>query len=347
MIINCTEPPLAGLDYIRLSKTLSYLLRHGNDAAGLTADEEGWFCTTEVASATSRVIRRPVCADEIITTASRYGGGRFEVFGTRIRPASCTFARSGAAGPDILYHATTRPRVDAFVEQGQLVNPGGAPLQLARGEGHAWRVAHRHWEDPVVLYVDAARARRDGVHFERTRTGHFVTRAVPIRHVLNLREGFAEQASAGGFLVDWKTGAPRIALIRVCRRGGSTWEVAKGKIEPGEAPMQTAVREVREEMGLQAEVEVRGALGTIRYGFCTPDGSPRLKTIHLYVLEAMGDVATFDPATGEGIDAVKWFALEEALASLAHPSLRASIGRLLGALEERAEQLGLKMAVGG
>ncbi len=337
---------MAGLDFIRLSKTLSYLLRHGSDAVGLAADEEGWFQASSVAVATSRVIRRTVSEDEIMTTASRFGGGRFEVREGRLRLGTCGWSRSPTCGPDILYHASPRSRVEGFVESGQLVDPGGAPVQLARGEGHAWRVAHRQWEDPVVLYVDAARARRDGVLFERTRTGHFVTRSVPIRHVLNLREGFAEQASAGGFLVDWTTGVPRIALIRVCRRGGSTWEVAKGKIEPGEAPQQTAVREVCEEMGVRAPIEVRGELGTIRYGFCTPDGSPRLKTIYLYVLEASSEVGAFDPATGEGIDAVRWFALEEALASLAHPSLRASIGRLLGALEDRAAELGLKMAAG-
>lgn len=338
---------MAGLDFTRLSKTISYLLRHGSEAAGLAADEEGWFCAVEVAQATSRVIRRPVSDDEILLTASRYGGGRFEVQGGRLRPGNCGWARASGTGPDILYHATPRGRVEAFVEQGHLAIPGGAPVQLARGEGHAWRVAHRQWEDPVVLYVDAARARRDGVHFERTRAGHFIARSVPIRHVLNLREGFAEQASAGGFLVDWTTGAPRIALIRVCRRGGSTWEVAKGKIEPGEAPQQTAIREVCEEMGVRSPVAVRGELGTIRYGFCTPDGSPRLKTIYLYVLEAQAEVTSFDPASAEGIDAVRWFALEEALASLAHPSLRAAIGRLLGALEERAAELGVKMAVGG
>lgn len=337
---------MAGLDYTRLSRTLGYLLRHGSEAAGLTSDEEGWYCAREVADATGRVIRRAVTASEVLYTAARYGGGRFEVCGERVRPAASGYSRA-TAGPDILYHAAPRSRVDAFVEQGHIAIPGGAPVQLARGEGHAWRVAHRQWEDPVVLYVDAARARRDGVHFERTRAGHFVARSVPIRHVLNLREGFAEQASAGGFLVDWSTGAPRIALIRVCRRGGSTWEVAKGKIEPGEAPQETAIREVREEMGLHAPVQVRGELGTIRYGFCTPDGSPRLKTIYLYVLEATCDVSTFAPATGEGIDAVRWFALEEALASLAHPSLRASIGRLLGALEERAVELGVKFASAG
>jgi RNA:NAD 2'-phosphotransferase (TPT1/KptA family)/ADP-ribose pyrophosphatase YjhB (NUDIX family) len=339
---------LAGLDYIRLSKTVSYLLRHGASAAQLAPDAEGWFDLDAVAQATSRVIRRVVTVDEILVMAGRHGGGRFDLRPTSIRVSTGGWGRaSNPCGPDILYHATPRSRVGGFVTQGELVEPGGAPVQLARGEGHAWRVGHRQWEDPVVLYIDAARARRDGVQFERTRAGHYVTRRVPIRHVLNLREGFAEQASAGGFLVDWTTGAPRIALIRVCRRGGATWEVAKGKIEPGEAPREAAIREVSEEMGLRAPIQVRGELGTIRYGFCTPDGSPRLKTIYLYVLEATGDVSAFSPATGEGIDDVRWFDLEDALASLAHPSLRASIGRLLGALEERAAELGVKMATAG
>ncbi|MFZ5480386.1 MAG: NUDIX domain-containing protein [Myxococcota bacterium] len=333
------------LDLHRLCRTLFFLLRHGPGPAGLKADEEGWFPVDEVAGAAARAIRRPVCAGDVCEALSRHGLARFEVETTRVRLRAPGWGPARAApGPDILYHAIPRGRVHAVVARGSLTHPGGGAVQLSRAEDHAWRVAHRLWEDPVVLYVDAARARRDGIPFTRTRSGQYAAPSVPVRHVLNLREGFAEQASAGGFLVDWSTGSPRIALIRVCRRGGSTWEVAKGKIEAGEAPEHAAIREVREEMGVGAEMAVRGRLGTIRYGFCTPDGSPRLKTIYLYVLEALDPVGGFSPASREGIDDVRWFDLDEALASLGHPSLRGSIGRLLAALEERAAELGVKMA---
>jgi 8-oxo-dGTP pyrophosphatase MutT (NUDIX family) len=214
-------------------------------------------------------------------------------------------------------------------------------MQLSRVEGHAWRVGHRQWDDPVVLFVDAARARREGVSFERLRTGQYATEQVPVRHVLNLRDGFAEQASAGGFLVDWSLGAPRLALIRVVRRGGATWEVAKGKIEAGEPPHVAAMREVREEMGVRGPLEVSAVVGSIRYGFCTPDGAPRLKTIYLYVLEGREPELEFTPAVAEGIEEVRWFSLDEACAVLAHPSLRGSIGRLLEVLDARAAELGL------
>jgi 8-oxo-dGTP pyrophosphatase MutT (NUDIX family) len=162
-----------------------------------------------------------------------------------------------------------------------------------------------------------------------------------VRHVLNLRTGFAEQASAGGFLVEWSTGLPRIGLIRVVRRQGATWEVAKGKMEAGEAPHVAAVREVREEMGVDASLSVSRSLGTIRYGFATPEGAPRLKTIHLFLIEPASEVLDFRPSTREGIEAVRWFSVEDAVNAIAHPSLRSCIGRLLGALEDRAHELGL------
>jgi putative RNA 2'-phosphotransferase len=341
-----------GLDLLRLSRTLSFLLRHGAGGAGLEADGEGWYAVGQLADAAGRAIRRPVCAMDVQEALARHGGPRFESNGEKVRTTGSpdpvwALTPRPPAGPDILYHASPRARLEAILSRGGLAYPGSGPVHLSRSEGHAWRIGHRQWEDPVVLYVDASRARRDGIPFNRLRSGHYVAPHVPLRHVLNLRAGFAEQASAGGFLVDWSTGSPRIALIRVCRRGGSTWEVAKGKIEAGESPETAAVREVREEMGLATPLEIHGALGTIRYGFCTPDGAPRLKTIYLYLMEALEAGCSFTPAGGEGIDDVRWFGLNEAIAALAHPSLRSAIGRLLDALEERAAELGLELAVGG
>ena len=352
-----------GLDLHRLSRTLVYLLRHGAAGMGLSADADGYFCVEEVARAAGSAIRRPVGPADVRMAAERHGPARFEVVDARIRVSAVDVDRPkappargpepqgargcdvhggrGAHGPDLLFHAVPRSRIRAIQSHGALVHPHGGALQFSRAEGHAWRVAHRQWEDPVVLYVDAARARRDGVVFERTRSGQYSAPSVPLRHLLNLRDGFAEQASAGGFLVDWSSGAPRIALIRVTRRNGSTWEVAKGKIEPGEVPEAAAVREVCEEMGVAAQLSVSAQLGTIRYGFSTPDGSPRLKTIHLYLLETPEAPTRFTPARAEGIDTVRWFDLPEAIASIAHPSLRSSIGRLVAALEERAAALGL------
>lgn len=331
-----------GLDLHRLSKTLLYILRNSVPTSELVADAEGWLASADLARVVSRTIHRPVRPEEVELSLQRYARGRVDVETGRLRmPGPSTPSRDRGGGPDLLFHAIPRDRVAGVVEEGNLTGTAGSRVFLSRSEPHAWRVAHRSWTDPVVLYVDAARARRDGVTFDRNKAGLYTTESIPVRHVLNLRDGFAEQASAGGFLVEWASGEPRVALIKVSRRHGSTWEVAKGKLENGEAPSSAAVREVREEMGFDNPVHPRRTLGTIRYGFYTREGTPRLKTIYLYLLEAEGTVGSFSPAGAEGIEAVRWFGVAELVHALAHPSLRSSLGRLLEALDERARELGL------
>jgi 8-oxo-dGTP pyrophosphatase MutT (NUDIX family) len=114
-----------------------------------------------------------------------------------------------------------------------------------------------------------------------------------------------------------------MALIRVVRKSGVTWEVAKGKLEPGEPPEWAGIREVQEEMGIDNDFAVRGLVGLVRYGFLAPGGLPRLKTIYLYLLEPVGGVeSAFRPSTREGIRDVKWFSAEEAVEAVTHTRLR-------------------------
>ena len=300
----------------------------------------GCFQLEDVARALTQAIRRPVTAEDVLEAVRAHGGHRFAVQTGRIQMNATE--RVAAVGPDLLYHAASAGMVSEYVATGVVRGRSGAPLPLFLRESFAWHQGHRLWEEPAVLFVDANRARRDGVVFTPTRNAQYTADDLPLRYVLNLRDGFAEQASAGGFVVDWVGARPRIALIRVVRRHGATWEVAKGKIEAGETPAKTAVREVQEEMGVE-EVLIRRALGTVRYGFSTPEGAPRLKTIHLYLLESGSPVTAFRPALSEGIETVAWFSLEDALDALAHPSLRMSIGRLLDALADRAIELGYEV----
>jgi RNA:NAD 2'-phosphotransferase (TPT1/KptA family)/8-oxo-dGTP pyrophosphatase MutT (NUDIX family) len=331
---------VAGLDPVRLSRTLAWLLRHGA-SPGLAADAQGWFAAETVARACARTIRRPVLAEDVLFAITRFGGHQFCLEGTRIRMAGSGAARGEPAGPDLLFHATCRSREAEYRREERVRGPGGGEVHLSRTATQAWRVAHRCFDDPEVLVVDAARGRRDGLALSRGRNGLYVAPEVPVRHVMNLREGFAEQVSAGGFVVEWSTGAPRIALIRVVRRHGSTWEVAKGKLEAGEHPAEAAVREVREEMGMVGPLVARAPVAAVQYAFYTREGEPRLKTVYLYLLEVDGAVDSFSPAREEGVEQVCWFDLPTALDVLAHPSLRTAIGRLVQTLDERALQLGL------
>ncbi len=115
---------------------------------------------------------------------------------------------------------------------------------------------------------------------------------------------------------------------RVLRRNRRTWEVAKGKLEPGETPEAAAIREVGEELGIDVPLRVERFVGVIRYGFHTPNSGPRLKSVYLYLLDSDAPIESFSPATDEGIVDISWFSVEEARRAVVHPSLRPAMRRV-------------------
>lgn len=316
--------PNRPLDPVRLSKTLTFLLRHKPEAGQLTPDEEGWVPIEDLARAAGRLMRRKVLREDLEGMLEAARVKRFEIEGDTMRVRADRRAKPKVTPPDILYHATSQELIDEARAAGHL-KLSGRPLHLSADEAQAWRVAHRRDGPPRVLYVDTSRARRHGVRFfQNRRTGLFTAERIPVADVLNLQPNFAEQQSAGGIPVSrGPDGRPRMALIRVTRRSGVTWEVAKGKLEPGETPEAAGIREVQEEMGVTQDLRVTGYVGLIRYGFLAPGGLPRLKSVYLYLMEAEEGVElTFDPRAAEGIGDVRWFSPAEACRAVTHSSLR-------------------------
>jgi len=325
-------------DAHQLQKTMAYLLRRRGGANGLRAEAGGWVPVNDLAAAVSDHLRLDVQPEELTRLARGRRGGngpRFDFDVNRGRVRMTRGRRSRPNSPDILYHATTADMLDRFRSDGALTAGRGRRVFLSATESQAWRVAHRFHKRPEVLFVDAGRARRQGVHIYRNRSGLYLVDRVPIRHVLNLRPGFRQQFSAGGILLR-EVHAPdapggqrqELALIRCVRRSGVTWEIAKGKLEPGEAPEVAACREVGEEMGFEAEIAIERPLGVVRYGFQTPEGEPRLKSLFVYLMRPDPVPEVFTPAKAEGICDVRWFPVHEACRRVTHPSLLRIVQRL-------------------
>lgn len=123
--------------------------------------------------------------------------------------------------------------------------------------------------------------------------------------------------SAGGVVVRPADGSFDVVLAsRRTRRGGIAWGLPKGLIEPGEEPVAAAIREVREETGLDAGV--LEPLGDISYWFVW-DRERVKKEVSFFLMEATGGDAS---RRDDEMEEVRWFPLDEAVAAASYPSER-------------------------
>ena len=130
------------------------------------------------------------------------------------------------------------------------------------------------------------------------------------------------EVSAGGVVYRRGTDGVEVVLAaRRTRRGELAWGLAKGGIEPDETTEQAAVREVREETGIEAEIE--RSLGETRYFYVWEDVRVR-KTVHFFLMRATGgDTNDRD----DEMEDVKWFPLARALKRAAYRGERDVLGR--------------------
>jgi 8-oxo-dGTP pyrophosphatase MutT (NUDIX family) len=117
---------------------------------------------------------------------------------------------------------------------------------------------------------------------------------------------------------------------RRTRKGDLAWGLPKGLVEPGEKPEEAAVREVREETGLQAEI--LQPLGDISYWYVW-EGERIRKRVTFFLMEAVGgDVSQHD----HEMEDVLWFPLEEARRKASYSSERGVLRRAAEALPRSA-----------
>lgn len=117
--------------------------------------------------------------------------------------------------------------------------------------------------------------------------------------------------AAGG--VVFREGDEGIELVLVSRRSSGLFALPKGKVDPGEQVRETAVREVREETGLQAEI--LDELGDVRYWFTDENRERVDKVVYFFLMRPTGgDMADHD----HEFDDVGWYHLAEAERLLTH-----------------------------
>lgn len=102
-----------------------------------------------------------------------------------------------------------------------------------------------------------------------------------------------------------RDGSPHVALIAT--RGRTRWGLPKGAVSEGETSEAAALREVREETGIEARIVKR--LDTIEYFFRAGDTLIH-KVVDFYLMEYVA--GELEPQLSE-VDDVQWIELSSAL----------------------------------
>jgi len=127
-----------------------------------------------------------------------------------------------------------------------------------------------------------------------------------------------DQVSAGGVAFRRVGSSLELAIVSV--KPSLRWQLPKGIVDPGETFEVTAVREVREEAGI--ETDALRLIETVQYWYQRVQYGKRIryhKYVHFYLLQyRAGDVQNHDHEIAES----RWVSFDEAIETLEFKSER-------------------------
>ena len=131
------------------------------------------------------------------------------------------------------------------------------------------------------------------------------------------------QISAGGVVFRRRGARIEVALISVGE--ANRWQLPKGLVDAGETPEAAALREAREETGVEAAMVA--PVDKVEYWYYSTNQGQRVrfhKFVHFYLLRYVsGDVRDHDAEVNEA----RWVEIDEAHALLAFAGERKVVAR--------------------
>jgi putative RNA 2'-phosphotransferase len=175
------------MDVVRVSKRLSYVLRHQPGSIGIELDQAGWTDVQRLLAAlaahglplTRADLDRVVASNDKRRFAYDASGGRIRASQGHSRPVDLGYLP--VAPPPELFHGTVERFLPAILEQG--LRPGRRHAVHLSGDVDTARTVGGRRGRAVVLRVDSATMARDGAVFTRSANGVWLVDAVPPRHL--------------------------------------------------------------------------------------------------------------------------------------------------------------------
>jgi putative RNA 2'-phosphotransferase len=171
------------VDVVRVSKRLSFVLRHRPDSVGLTLDDAGWVDVDTLLDAlAAHGLSLPRAGLEHVVATNDKCRFAFDESGTRIRASQghsveVALGYAPATPPDVLFHGTVERFLPAILEEG--LRPGRRHAVHLSADAETAKTVGQRRGRPVVLRVDAAGLAAGGAEISRSANGIWLVDAVP------------------------------------------------------------------------------------------------------------------------------------------------------------------------
>ena len=168
--------------HVRISKLLSFILRHSRDEFNLPLDKYGYAAVDDII-AVIRERYRDFNRAELEAIVAADTKGRYELIGDRIRACyghsvEVNSRAEPVEPPEILYHGTSGKSLPLILRDGlKPMTRQYVHLSVTREE--ALKVGRRHSRNVILLKISARDAHISGVEFKAEASVYLVTHLPP------------------------------------------------------------------------------------------------------------------------------------------------------------------------
>ncbi len=170
-----------GTKYTKLSKHLSYILRHRPDVIGLELDSQGWATIDDLVE---KVTKFNLTNDLLRVVVETNDKQRYRISddGKRIKAnqghsIDIDLDLEPVQPPHVLYHGTADRFMDTIKADG-LTKQNRHHVHLSESEPVAMTVGGRHGR-PVIIIISARKMYEDGFQFYKTANNVWLVDHVP------------------------------------------------------------------------------------------------------------------------------------------------------------------------
>ena len=179
------------MNYTKLGKTISYILRHHPEEYHLELDEDGWICIEDLFEALKEQFQE-LDIHDIYNIMNHSDKKRYEIKNGKIRAIyghslSQKIEYQSSIPPDYLFHGTAHRFLPSIIQKG-LLSMDRQYVHLSQDIDTAIKVGKRHDKQPVILKIHAKKAYNDHILFYKTQDQVWLSESIPSKYLDIIKE---------------------------------------------------------------------------------------------------------------------------------------------------------------